>query len=117
MAIISTEGLQLKIIEDKSMIIVDTLDHDAYETSHLPGAINIPVKKVKQLAPTLLPDKDAEIVVYCSGPKSPDSENAARALTALGYNNVLELKEGKAGWIEAGYPVMQSEPDQPVPPT
>jgi hypothetical protein len=33
--------------------------------SHLPGALNLPPDKVAEMAPTLLPDKEAEIVLYC----------------------------------------------------
>jgi rhodanese-related sulfurtransferase len=39
-----------------------------YDDAHLPGAVNLPPGRVAELAPRLLPDKDAEIVVYCSGP-------------------------------------------------
>ena len=39
-----------------------------YEDAHLPGALNLPPNRVAELAPRILPDKDAEIVVYCSGP-------------------------------------------------
>ena len=31
-------------------------------------AINLPPDRVKELAPTLLPDKNADIVVYCAKP-------------------------------------------------
>ena len=39
-----------------------------YEDAHLPGALNLPPNRVAELAPRILPDKDAQIVVYCSGP-------------------------------------------------
>jgi len=39
-----------------------------YDHAHLPGAINLPPDQVRALAPTLLPDKYADIVVYCASP-------------------------------------------------
>jgi rhodanese-related sulfurtransferase len=36
-----------------------------YRHSHLPGALNLPPGKVAEMAPDLLPDKNAEIVLYC----------------------------------------------------
>ena len=36
-----------------------------YRHSHLPGALNLPPGKTAEMAPDLLPDKDAEIVLYC----------------------------------------------------
>jgi rhodanese-related sulfurtransferase len=36
-----------------------------YRHSHLPGALNLPPGKATEMAPDLLPDKKAEIVLYC----------------------------------------------------
>jgi rhodanese-related sulfurtransferase len=36
--------------------------------THLPNAINIPPDRVAQLAPEMLPNKSADIVVYCASP-------------------------------------------------
>lgn len=66
-SIIGKEDLKQKI-EQKSAIVVEALDQDAFEKAHIPGAINIPVEKVKDKATSMLPDKNAEIIVYCGGP-------------------------------------------------
>ena len=64
---ISREELQNKIKRGDKFQLVETLPKVAYEHAHLPGAINLPPDQVKDAA-TLLPDKTAEIVVYCSSP-------------------------------------------------
>lgn len=64
---ISREELQDKIKRGDKFQLVETLPKVAYEHVHLPGAINLPPDRVKDAA-TLLPDKTAEIVVYCSSP-------------------------------------------------
>ena len=64
---ISREELQNKITRGDKFQLVETLPQVAYEHAHLPGAINLPPDRVKDAA-TLLPDKTAEIVVYCSSP-------------------------------------------------
>ncbi len=51
---------------DKGIKVVETLAPDRYREAHLPGALNIPPEKVRELAPQLLPNKDAEIVTYCA---------------------------------------------------
>jgi len=71
----------------------------------LPGAINIPHTEVDELSPTLLPDKAAQVVVYCSNRACQNSPQAARRLLALGYENVRDYEEGKQDWIEAGLPI------------
>jgi len=65
---ISRNDLKGKIDRGDNFVLVETLAPVAYEHAHLPGAINIPPDQVKQLAPQLLPDKDADIVVYCASP-------------------------------------------------
>ena len=60
--------LKAKIDRKEAFRLVETLPRTAYEHAHLPGAINIPPDQVKELAPQLLPDKAAAIVVYCANP-------------------------------------------------
>ena len=58
----------MKIDGREAFMLVETLPAAAYDHAHLPGAINLPPDQVTQLAPTLLPDKTADIVVYCAKP-------------------------------------------------
>ncbi len=67
-ATISRNDLKLKIDRGESFLLVETLPAAAYHHEHLPGAINLPPDQVTQLAPTLLPDEAADIVVYCAKP-------------------------------------------------
>ncbi|HEY6674631.1 MAG TPA: rhodanese-like domain-containing protein, partial [Rubrobacteraceae bacterium] len=75
-----------------------------YRHSHLPGAINVPVDELGERAPELLPDKHAEIIVYCIDPPCQASEEAASKLEAMGYGNVREYVGGKQDWIEHALP-------------
>jgi rhodanese-related sulfurtransferase len=61
---ISRNELKEKIDRGDSFVLVETLARITYEHAHLPGAINMPPDQFKQLAPKLLPDKNADIVVY-----------------------------------------------------
>jgi rhodanese-related sulfurtransferase len=65
---ISRDDLKAKIDGGESFALVETLPEAAYHHAHLPKALNLPPDRVKELAPQLLPDKSAEIVVYCSSP-------------------------------------------------
>ena len=67
-AAISRGELKMKIDRTEKFLLVETLPAASYHHAHLPGAINLPPDQVKQLAPTLLPDKAADIVVYCANP-------------------------------------------------
>ena len=65
---ISRDELKQKIDRKDDFLLVETLPATAYHHNHLPGAINLPPDRVSELAPQLLPDKGAEIVVYCASP-------------------------------------------------
>ena len=58
----------MMIDRDEEFLLVETLPEMAYHHAHLPGAINLPPQKLAELAATLLPNKQAEIVVYCASP-------------------------------------------------
>jgi rhodanese-related sulfurtransferase len=65
---ITRDELKQKIDRKDKFSLVETLSTPGYEHQHLPGAINLPPDQVRALAPSLLPDKHAEIVVYCASP-------------------------------------------------
>ena len=52
---------------------------------------------------TLIPDKDAPIVLYCGG--GFRSALAAESLGKMGYRNVISMDGGMRAWREAGYPI------------
>ncbi|MBV9454736.1 MAG: rhodanese-like domain-containing protein [Rubrobacter sp.] len=101
---ITREELKAKLDRGEDVVLVEALPPMYYEEAHLPGAINIPHDRVGELAPELLPDKSAEVVVYCSNRACQNSPQAARRLEALGYN-VYDYEDGKQDWIEGGLPV------------
>jgi rhodanese-related sulfurtransferase len=65
---ITRQELKSKIDRGDSFLLVETLPEFMYRNRHLPGAINLPPKQLRELAPSVLPDKSAEIVVYCGSP-------------------------------------------------
>lgn len=68
MKTISRDELKQKIDRKDDFVLVEALPKATYDHAHLPGAINLPPDQVAALAPTLLPDKNADIVVYCASP-------------------------------------------------
>ena len=68
METVSREELKAKMDRGEVFTLVETLAEVAYKHEHLPDAINLPPDRVRELAPGLLPDKSAEIIVYCASP-------------------------------------------------
>ena len=108
-ATISRNEIKTRIDNGKPITLVEALPPKYFEHAHLPGAINIPHDQVRQLAPALLPDKNALIAVYCASTECKNSEIAVGLLHGLGYANAREYIDGKKDWIEAGLPVESSE--------
>ena len=64
--IVSTKDLKSKLDKKQGITVVETLAPERYREAHLPGALNIPPERIKELAPQLLPNKDTEIITYCT---------------------------------------------------
>jgi rhodanese-related sulfurtransferase len=86
-------------------VVVDALAPMSFAHSHLPGAINLPPEWVDERGPSRIPDRNAEIVVYCSSSTCDSSTEVGQRLVELGYRNVHHYVEGKRDWVEAGLPL------------
>ncbi|PIQ69209.1 MAG: sulfurtransferase [Candidatus Taylorbacteria bacterium CG11_big_fil_rev_8_21_14_0_20_46_11] len=105
---ISKEAL-FEMIENKEPFkLVEVLAKEDYAGGHLPGAISIPVSELETASPSVLPDKNERIVVYCASFLCSASTGAARTLQSHGYTNVLDYKGGKQDWNTAGLPLMRT---------
>ncbi len=86
-------------------MLVDALPPISFAASHLPGAINIPPASVDERAPRRIPDRESEIVVYCTSPTCDASVEVGKRLLELGYRNVRHYPGGKDEWTAAGLPL------------
>ena len=70
-------------------IILDTREQDEYDEGHIPGAMLLPYTEIENKAEEMLPDKNAQILVYCRSGRR--SKIASVSLAKLGYTNVKEF--------------------------
>ena len=101
---ISRDDLHHLITNGHRPVLVEALGAAYYADAHLPGAVNIPPALVDRLAPMLLPDRQASIVVYCTVGGS-SSHAVAQRLEQLGFTAVAVYPGGKEDWVEHGLPV------------
>lgn len=104
-ATIDRETLQARLAAQPAPVLIEALPAKYYREGHLPGALHFPHDRVRALAPTVIADKQAEIVVYCASETCQNSHIAAASLMALGYTNVSVYVGGKKDWVEAGLPL------------
>ena len=65
---ITRDELKKKIDRGERFVLVDVLSPGTYSQERLPGAVNLPWDKVAGLAARVLPNKNDEVIVYCSKP-------------------------------------------------
>ena len=100
---ISPAEAKAKIDSDASVIILDVREPDEFEKGHIPKAINIPRGLLEFKVTKEIPNKDAQILVYCkSGGRSC---LACSTLLEMGYKNAVSIAGGWTAWLKAGYAV------------
>lgn len=62
---ISREDL-LRRLRDPSLTILDVHSTEVFAQEHLPRAINLPAPEIESRVRQVLPDREAEIAIYCS---------------------------------------------------
>ena len=102
---ISRDQLRQKIENGDVFVLVDALPPMSFAHSRLPGAINLPPEWVDERAPRRIPNRDAEVIVYCSSSTCDSSAEVGARLMELGYRNVLHYAGGKKDWVKAGLPL------------
>jgi rhodanese-related sulfurtransferase len=55
-------------LNDPSLTIVNVLAREAWKAQHIPGSLSLPVAEIPAQAASVLPDKNADIAVYCASP-------------------------------------------------
>jgi rhodanese-related sulfurtransferase len=85
------------------IIVIDARTQEVYSQEHVPGATNLPWRKIDSSSTAAMP-RDKVLVTYCDGIHCNASTKAAMRLTALGFR-VKEMLDGMQGWKREGYPV------------
>lgn len=86
---ITAKQAKARMDSGDAIIILDVRTQEEFNAGHIAGAILIPNETILDEQPALLPDLDAEILVYCrSGNRSAQSANK---LIAIGYTNVYDF--------------------------
>jgi rhodanese-related sulfurtransferase len=80
----------MKLAEEKEdAIILDVRTLEEYNEGHLKNARLLPYDEVMKHADTVLPDKEAPILIYCRAGRR--SVIASHVLVAMGYTNIYEF--------------------------
>ncbi len=87
---------------EPALTIVDVRDRTAFNTSHIMGAIAMPMQElVTQARASLEFIRD----IYVYGETEEQTAEAAFQLREAGYQHIAELVGGLAAWEKAKYPI------------
>ena len=106
---ISTEKLQQRLEHGKSVQLWNVLTDGYFKGEMIPGSHRVPLDTIGREVPEAKSPKDEEIIVYCGGPKCPQSLQAAQKLMNLGYTNVKAYEGGLEEWKNAGNKIERLE--------
>ena len=81
--------------------LIDVREHEEWERGHLPGARHLCKGVIERDIEAAVPDRDAEIVLYCGG--GYRSALAADNLQQMGYTRVVSMDGGWRAWTSAGF--------------
>jgi rhodanese-related sulfurtransferase/predicted transcriptional regulator len=90
------------LIREGAVTVLDVRPSDEFALGHVPGAVNIPLRVLKQRLAEINPDR--EIVAYCRGEYCVLSFEAVALLRARGFK-VRRLEEGLPEWRATGFPI------------
>ena len=104
---ISTEDLRQRLEQSKSLEFWNVLTDEYFNGEMILGSRRVALNRIgRELHDSNL-SKESEIVVYCAGPKCPQSAMAAQKLSDFGFTNVRAYEGGLEEWKNAGYSVEQ----------
>lgn len=83
--------------------LVDVREDGEWTAGHAAGATHLGKGVIERDVEAAIPDKGAEVVLYCGG--GFRSVLAADALQRMGYTNVASMAGGWRDWTAAGAPV------------
>ncbi|MEV0724303.1 rhodanese-like domain-containing protein [Micromonospora purpureochromogenes] len=107
-ATLDATSLRELIDSGRAPRLLDVRTPAEFETSHIPGAYNVPLDLLKEHREELRNHLDEDVVLICrSGARATQAE---QALAGVGLPNLKVLNGGMLAWQAANAPIKQGAP-------
>jgi rhodanese-related sulfurtransferase len=87
---------QQRMSENKEVKLIDVREDNEWNEAHAAGAIHLGKGIIERDIEKTVPDKDAELILYCGG--GYRSALATDSLQKMGYTNVWSMAGGWKAW-------------------
>lgn len=91
-----------RVLKGEEFHFVDVREDEEWKAGHAKGAIHLGKGVIERDIESTIPDKSAEMILYCGG--GFRSALAADALQKMGYQCVISMDGGFREWKDAGLP-------------
>jgi rhodanese-related sulfurtransferase len=102
---VSVDEVRAMQQRNESFCFVDVREDSEWSQGHASGAMHIGKGVIERDIEGLIPDKDADVVLYCGG--GYRSALAADALQRMGYKRVASMAGGIKAWRDKGMPMSE----------
>jgi rhodanese-related sulfurtransferase len=92
-----------KLDSNAAFHFIDVREDNEFAQDHAAGARHIGRGVLERDIESLIPDKNAEMILYCGG--GFRSALSADVLQRMGYTNIKSMDGGIKAWRAAGYPI------------
>jgi rhodanese-related sulfurtransferase len=99
----SVAEVKAKLDRGERVVFIDVREDREFAKDRAAGAKHISRGVLERDIEELVPEKQAEIVLYCGG--GYRSALSADSLRQMGYPNVISMAGGIRAWRDAGYPI------------
>ena len=93
----------LQAVNGGNARLIDVREDNEWNAGHAKGADHLGKGIIERDIETAVPDKDAELILYCGG--GYRAALAADSLQKMGYTNVASMAGGWRAWLEANAPI------------
>ena len=99
----NVDAIKARLDRGEKFTLVDVREESEWAKDHLPRAVHLGKGVIERDVEGKLPDRGAEIVLYCGG--GFRSALAADNLQKMGYTNVFSMDGGIRDWRDKGFPL------------
>jgi rhodanese-related sulfurtransferase len=100
---LTVDDVKAKLDRGDRFLLIDVREDGEWAQDHVAGAVHLGKGVLERDIEGRVPDKGAELVLYCGG--GFRSALAADALQKMGYTNVWSMDGGIRDWRAKGFPL------------